>query len=343
MQYKVIFKDILQPSLELLFAFFVIIFGLKANGLAVAYTVSYFITAVLLLYISKRLTSRYQEKNGFDNSFSKLLGYSIPIMGGDLLLNLLPKITTFIIAFYHSTKMVGIYSIVLRISMIYTLILMSFNLIFAPVISELYSQNSIEKLQSIFKEITNWIVLLCLPILGICLIFPSYILGIFGKEFIHGTYPLVILSLGQITNIFSGPVTFTLIMIGRSKEYFIISFMTLITCGLISIILIYRYGIIGAALADSTVGAIMSGFVLFRVYKLLKIHPFNNKLLILISAFIIGGLFAIYIKGNLPQIHGVSKEIFGIAGFIIVYFFISFKSGLYLGLFNNLFRNSTAT
>lgn len=333
MRYKFYFRDILQPFIELVIVIIFLGYGLKAIaiGLAISYTTSYFIIDVILILIVNRFVPQFfnNHSNSITNSLKNLLRFSVPIMGGDVILNSLPKISTFIIAIFLSNQMVGVYNIVLRISMVSVLIIMSFNSMFAPIISELYTKGDIEQLQTLFKKVTTSISLLSAPILGICVIFPSFILHLFGEEFISGEAPLVVLSIGQLINIATGPVMYILIMIGRSKEYILITLYALLASIILGVVLVSHFGLLGASITDAFIGGIMNVTMLFIVYKKLKIHPYNRNFFYVIFALLIAGIAALVISRQNIFLSCFPSEVIGSIVFIIIYFIVTVRMGLY--------------
>lgn len=339
-RYKVYFRDWVQPFIELIAAIFFLSLGFGIKGLAISYTISHFIIAVFLIFTCNRLVPSLFYNYRLSKFPKNIFRYSVPIMGGDLLLNLLPRISIFIIAVALSSQMLGVYSVVLRISTIHVLVILSFNLIFAPIISELYTKGETQELKILFSQLTTWIVSLTAPILVIIVLFPSFILRLFGEGFIIGRIPLIILCCGQLLNVFTGPVMYMLIMIGRSKEYFQLALLTIVLVTILGLILIPHYGLIGAALADALAKGIMNVTMILLVYKALSIHPYNKSVLIPLSALFFAGLLSYFIcrKDVMPL--NFPQEAIGSIIFIAVYSIITVPTGLYKKLFSGLIRSN---
>ena len=94
---------------------------------------------------------------------------------------------------------------------------------------------------SAYLSIPIFLVIVLLPIETTCVLF--------GDIYAEDTIPLIILSLGQLFNVATGSVGFLLIMTGRQNHWLLLSIMMVALSGVLSILLIPAFGLIGASLA----------------------------------------------------------------------------------------------
>jgi O-antigen/teichoic acid export membrane protein len=107
------------------------------------------------------------------------------------------------------------------------------------------------------------------------LAFPGDLLSIFGSSFRNGEIALVIIGIGLFFNFATGPVTVTLIIIGRSTLALIDYIAVVILEVGLAIWLIPRYGLIGGAIAKA-VGVAANNLVpLLQVWMTERILPFR--------------------------------------------------------------------
>jgi O-antigen/teichoic acid export membrane protein len=90
-------------------------------------------------------------------------------------------------------------------------------------------------------------MLMSLPVVGLLMAFPGQTLGVFGAEFRVADNALRILLLGQLFNIVTGPIGSILIMTGRERWSLAYSLVATALAAVLSLVLIPRFGIIGAA------------------------------------------------------------------------------------------------
>lgn len=142
------------------------------------------------------------------------------------------------------------------------------NSVTAPYIVRLYKDNNIQDLQVLAKNIARGALAIALPIVIIFIVFGKYIIEtIFGIEYVILSYlPLVILSIGQLFNMYCGAVGNLLSMSGNAaltlKGQIIALMISISACFL----LVPLYGAIGAAVAVS-LGLISWNIILLRAVK----------------------------------------------------------------------------
>ena len=198
------------------------------------------------------------------------------------------------LGYFKTAADVGIYAAVAKLGGLVVLPLVSFNNIFAPMISEFYSRNEMNKLEDLFKIVTKWIFTLSLPVFLIFILFARPIMGIFGQSFVIGTAALIIFGAGQLINAGTGSVGIILTMTGRPKINLLNSIALCVLNIILNYLLIPQYGIIGAAFATGLSIAIINVLRLAEVYYFLRIHPFRlDYLKPCIAGFL--SLFLVYL------------------------------------------------
>jgi len=171
---------------------------------------------------------------------------------------------------FRSTQEVGVYNVALRISMMTSITLMAINTIAAPKFAELWGKGDIKGLAKVAQQSTKLIFWTSFPILLLFLIFPSFILGIFGEEFKSGTLALVILALGQFLNAISGSVGYILMMTGHQRFHQNTILLGTFWNIVLNYVLIPKYGITGAAFASATSMVFWNILFTLKVRTLLK-------------------------------------------------------------------------
>lgn len=190
---------------------------------------------------------------------------------------LVGRVDRVMLGIFMTSETVGIYEISAKVASIVLFLLTSTNMIFSSVISELYSANKIEMLESIFSTITKWIILLTLPLALNIIVFSENILLFFGTEYIKGTTTLVLLVIGQFINISVGASGYMLNMSGYERiELFNNIFLGILNV-IFNIIFILNFGLVGAAMATASAIALQNIFKLIQIKYFLGIIPYNKN------------------------------------------------------------------
>ena len=182
-----------------------------------------------------------------------------------------------VLGIFLASADVGIYNIAALTGTLVTFVLLSFNTIFSPVISDLYHRNKFDLLRPMFHAVTRWTIILSLPIYLWILVAGETTLGVFGPEFVRGYGALVLMSTGLILAVSTGPVGITLAMTGYQKwNVFNAIALAGISIGL-NVVLVPRMGIAGAGLAAGAAEALVKLARLIQVRFLLKMTPYDRS------------------------------------------------------------------
>ena len=148
-------------------------------------------------------------------------------------------------------EQLAILAVARRTAILTSFILMAVNLVVAPKFAALYKQGKTNELESIALQATRLMVLFALPIVGFMLLFPEWLMWLFGEEYKAGANLLRILAVGQFINVMTGSVGFLLSMSGHERDLRNVVFI----CGpmaiILALILTPLYGVTGAAVATA--------------------------------------------------------------------------------------------
>ncbi len=201
-------------------------------------------------------------------SYKTVLSVALPmLLIGSL--NLIMKWTDIVmLGIFTDEKSVGIYNVAVKVSTMTAITLAAINSIAAPKFAEFWGKNDFKSLEKTVHQTTKLIFFSSIPILIIIWIFPSYILKIFGEEFIIGKNALLILSIGQFINAISGSVIILLNMTGKQMAAQNIVLIGALLNVVLNFVLIPIYGIIGAAIASMISVSFINLVAVFYIKKM---------------------------------------------------------------------------
>jgi len=169
----------------------------------------------------------------------------------------------------------GVYFAAFRTVSLGLLALEGFNAIFSPIIADLHNRGERDQLAGLYQVVTKWQLTLTLPLFVGMAILATRIMALFGHEFRAGGLALAILCVAFGVHGAAGSVSPLLEMTGRPALNLV---NVLLSFGLnvaLTVMLIPRFGIVGAALAT---GAAMIFLVLLRfveVFWLIGFQPYT--------------------------------------------------------------------
>ena len=205
-----------------------------------------------------------------------------------------------VVGYYLAPKQVGIYAVAMALVGFVPIALQSVNQIFSPIIAELHATDKRATLQRLYGTLTKWIVMLTIPLALTMVIFARPLMGIFGAGFQAGAEVLAIGAVAQMINCGVGSVGFLLMMSGHQVEMVKIQAVNAALMIGLSIVLVPRMGITGAAVATAITVATTNLWSLAAVHSRLKLFPYHSG----------------YFKLALPTVFsaGVLLELFQLGG-----------------------------
>jgi O-antigen/teichoic acid export membrane protein len=165
----------------------------------------------------------------------------------------------------------GLFKSAQQIGMLIAFVLVVINAIFPPRFAALYHQGKHSELNRLARQGALLGIIIAMPLLLICLIFPGWVLHWFGEDFTQAAALLRVIALAQLVNVASGSVGFLLNMTGHEKLMRNIALICN-ALGLLGFwVLIPPFGPMGAALALAFVLVCQNLVALVFVWRILGI------------------------------------------------------------------------
>lgn len=148
-------------------------------------------------------------------------------------------------------EMAGVYAIAKWLAGVTGLVVTAVNAVLAPSAASLYTMGNIKGLQQTVTRSARALLFLSLPITLFLVIFGTPILKLAGAQFAAGYTALIIMCIGQLVNAAMGSVGLLLMMTGHEIDAARGIGCGALANGILSALLIPRFGIEGAAWAAS--------------------------------------------------------------------------------------------
>ena len=169
------------------------------------------------------------------------------------------------------TTQAGIYSVASQVALLVSFGLNSANMIVAPMIAQLHSQNRHGDLQRMITMASRGVLAYSLPVFLFIFVWGEWVLGWFGDAFVSGYGILAVLCLGQMVISLTGPVGFLMSMTGYQRQAAWVIGATALLNIVLNALLISLMGMIGAAVATAIVISLRSIVLSVLVKKKLRI------------------------------------------------------------------------
>ena len=184
------------------------------------------------------------------------------------------QVDMFLLGTIKGPEYVGIYRIAHRLSFIIALATMSINVALSPTIAGLYAKKEKELLQQIVTKRTRMLFLLVAPFAFTFIFWGGPIISYtFGPGFVPAKNPLAILMNTQLIVVAIGPVRDLLNLTGFEQVTAKGLSFSVVFIIVLNLLLIPRWGYIGAATAAGINMLVMELFFLMKTIQLTGINP----------------------------------------------------------------------
>ncbi|MBN1998445.1 oligosaccharide flippase family protein [candidate division KSB1 bacterium] len=200
-------------------------------------------------------------------SWSKIFKSCLPLYLADIAQMAVLWAPHIFLGAFAESQDVAVFTAANRTAKLMSFVLFAVNLIAAPKIATLFEKEGAGAVKKLIAQSARLVALFCLPIFLLLVIFPQTIMGIFGPEYVRGAGILVLLAIGYYINVAFGPVVIGLTMSGYEK----ITAQIITGCGILAVLLqlllVTRFGITGAAIANTITVAVRNLLAARFVYK----------------------------------------------------------------------------
>jgi O-antigen/teichoic acid export membrane protein len=273
MRYVALVNNLLQPVIRLSLVSAALLFGptrLAAFAGLVAAEVVLAAAAAIVLNRRLPLVGRTETIPR-----RELIRFALPAWGSRLVETGRGEIYPVIVGAIAGLSATGVLAAAQRIVKAPSAINTSMNQVYIPMAGDLYLQDRRDELASLAKTIGKWTFTLGFPLFCVTVLFPEEILSLFGKAFSNGAAVLVVLAIGMLFRIGTGPVTTTLIVGGRSRLAFLDYLIVVAAEVALTLLLVPNLGALGAAIASAVGVTLNNSLPLLQVWRILGFHVYR--------------------------------------------------------------------
>ncbi|MBS3083578.1 flippase [Candidatus Pacearchaeota archaeon] len=325
-------SDVLSNLSRLIIIIFLILIGFSRNAIFISYGLSLIILFIASYFVFRYFSSRILIGKKIPENVKKeirkdFISYSWPVIFSGSIGKLNFWTDSLIIGFFLAPLQVGFYNAAVPIALLLHIIPELFYPLFLPLITRTIASKNNLVARDISKQLGKWIFMINLPIFLFLFIFPGVFINfIFGKEFLIAEYSLRILSVGAFISSFLYMSQRLLLVYGKSQVLLMNSIIAFISNIILNIILVPKYGIMGAAIATSSVWIVLGIIFTIQSSKFTSIISLRRNMITILLLSIIP-LIIILVLRNLVVPSTVSIMLGGIL-FLVVYGILIYLFGL---------------
>jgi O-antigen/teichoic acid export membrane protein len=304
-KYDIYGRVLTENSIKIILTIIFIYLGLGITGAAIAYSSSIILSFLIMLCLLQFKTFSLTTKINSVFNNKELLLYSLPVVLSSLTLAVMSWADTLMLGYFQNTSIVGIYNVAMPAAKLVLILPTALSTLFLPAMAALL--NSKDEFKKTYQTTTKWILLVNFLALIWMIIYGKKLISFFfGQNYIAAYIPFVLLIIGLFIN--STLYTSRDILLLKNKTGLILK-ITLVGCIinlLINLLLIPKYGMIGAAIASTMSLTIISISLLIASRKETSFYPFTRKTLYILIIGTISGIITKILTNLIP----ISNHIF---------------------------------
>lgn len=256
---RVVAELVVQPTLRLLLFLGLFAVGLTLWAVVWATVASYAIAAALILVWAMRtilppVTSSPGSNRRAWTEVATVGRYSAIIAASTLMATLLGRLDTIFLGYYVNSTVLGQYAAAQMVAGL----LGAFNIALAqaaaPLIAGLGAERRRDEMGTVLHQHSRWVTIATVPMFLVLFCYGDSVILLLGSNYLTDAPVLAVLAAAQLIQAVLSSSGYALSMTGRHTTEMRVMIFGVAACLLLSVLLIPRAGILGAAL--STLGGI---------------------------------------------------------------------------------------
>ena len=265
-------RYLLNPSLRLGIAVALVLLQADVRWLAYAYLVS---GLVGLAYYTWSVVGELRKRGLMDRGLfrgmhlpvRRVLSYTVPVMGADWCAILLTTTSPLLLGYFTEMSTVALFQVVVPLVAINRLVAQSFGVLFEPSAARMLGRDDREGLNRLYWRSAAWVAVLSFPAFAVSFTAaePLTVL-LFGDRYAAAAPILSLLAVGYFADAMLGFNSAAMRVAGQIKTLLLVNVTACAVNVVLHLILIPRYGALGAGIATAT------SWVLYSVLKQVALH-----------------------------------------------------------------------
>jgi O-antigen/teichoic acid export membrane protein len=224
----------------------------------------------------KRAGSRVSNRRLANANPRGFWTFSIPRGIANTAQNILARIDIVLVASMKGVAAAAVYTAATRFLAVGQLGGVAINNAAQPRFTELFTAGDRRGANDIYQATTAWLVLLLWPLFLLAVVYGPQVLLVFGRSYSAGTTVIVILGIAALFATACGQVDMVLITSGRSSWSLANGLLAVGVNVGIDLLLIPKYGIIGAAIGWAVAMVLTNVMPLLQLAAVYRLHPLGR-------------------------------------------------------------------
>lgn len=236
-------------------------------------------SATMIALLRKATPLRDVFRPGARREVRALVHFAFPLWLAGALRKFRQNIETLLLGSLTAVASVGVFTVASKVNFIGHSVYQAIITSVKPHLAELHGIQDRQGLGHLYRTTTRWTLLFGMPFFLVIVIHAEPILQVFGSTFTVGTTALVILASGELVNAATGVCGSVLDMTRRTGAKLVNAVLWLVLTIGLNLLLIPRWGVVGAATASVVAIAVVNVLRVLQVWVLERVQPYDRTFL----------------------------------------------------------------
>ena len=305
MRHTALIRDLLGPAVQFIAFLVLLALGYGVAAALWAAVLGFLVAFLAAAWVVRRMIVGAGAAVGPSVRAREVMAYSLPVAMSGLIGVFLVMVDRLIVGALRTPAELGVYSAAAQLAIMSGLIASAFTTTLTPRFADLMDRREPGRLADLLQVSTRWGIYLAGPLAVVLVLAPRpTLVGIFGAEFASGAAVLLVLMLGQLAMVGTGACSVVLMTGGLERRWLLFNTAALVVNVVLDLILIPRYGIVGAAWGSALALLLRHGAALVSTRRRFGVWPYDRRSLKLLPALLAsaGGVLAVGRLVDLPAI-----------------------------------------
>jgi O-antigen/teichoic acid export membrane protein len=182
----------------------------------------------------------------------EVFAFTLPLIASDLAAAVMANAGALTLGVMASLDQVAMFTVAVPLAALNQTVARNFNVMYTPVISRLFARDDREGINAMYWRTAAWVAVLTFPVFVVTFAASAALLQLlYGTKYLGAAAVLALLALGEYANIAFGLSGLTLRLVNSVRVSVAVHFTGAVMAIVLSVLLVPRYGALGAALATS--------------------------------------------------------------------------------------------
>ncbi len=206
----------------------------------------------------------------------EIVRFAVPLGVSGVLSGVRDNIQTFVLGILSIAADVGLFSIVARVNLVSRVTYRAIVSAVKPLFAGAHAAGDQARVLALYSSTTRWTLTLNLPFFLVTVLYSETLLSIFGDPFAAGALALIFLAGGEFVVAATGTCGSLIDMAGHTRIKLFNSILWIVMQIGLSILLVPRWGVVGAAASSSFSVGFMNLLRVIEVRILDKVQPYHG-------------------------------------------------------------------